>query len=74
VEKADGQRYRREYAFLSDSVRFAGERPCEAPQPLTIQPAAAPAAPAPAAPAETKSLGRRLREQWGAVKRKLFGK
>jgi SH3-like domain-containing protein len=74
VEKADGQRYRREYAFLSDSVRFAGERPCEAPQPLAIQPAAAPAAPAPAAPAETKSLGRRLREQWGAVKRKLFGK
>jgi hypothetical protein len=74
VQKADGQRYRREYAFLAGSVRFAGERPCEAPQPLTLTPAAAPAAPPPTAPAVKKSLGERFREQWGAVKRKLFGK
>jgi len=74
VQKADGQRRRRDYAFFSESVRFAGERPCEAPQPLTLTPAAAPAAPAPTAPTETKSLSQRLREKWGAAKRKLFGK
>jgi len=74
VQKADGQRYRREYAFVSNMVRFAGERPCEAPQPESLKPAAAPAATAPSAPAEHKSLGRRLREQWDAAERKLFGK
>jgi hypothetical protein len=76
VQKADGQRYRREYAFLSNAVRFAGERPCEAPQPVTLKSASAPAAAAtaPSAPAEKKSLGQRFREQWGAAKRRLFGK
>jgi hypothetical protein len=76
VQKADGQRRRREYAFLSNVVRFAGERPCEAPPPLTLKPAAAPAAvePAPMAPTGKKSLGRRFREQWDAAKRRLFGK
>lgn len=29
VAKKDGQRYRREYAFLANVVRFAGEQPCE---------------------------------------------
>ena len=29
VAKKDGQRYRREYAFLTNVVRFAGEQPCE---------------------------------------------
>jgi hypothetical protein len=72
VQKADGQRYRREYAFLSNVVRFAGERPCEAPQPLPLKAAAAPAAPAP--PTEKKSLAQRFGEQWRAAKNKLFGK
>jgi hypothetical protein len=30
LEKSDGQRWRREYAFLENVVRFAGETPCEA--------------------------------------------
>jgi hypothetical protein len=30
LEKSDGQRLRREYAFLENVVRFAGEKPCEA--------------------------------------------
>ncbi|HEY7387489.1 MAG TPA: SH3 domain-containing protein [Bryobacteraceae bacterium] len=30
LEKSDGQRWRREYAFLENVVRFAGEKPCEA--------------------------------------------
>lgn len=29
VAKKDGHRYRREYAFLTNVVRFAGEQPCE---------------------------------------------
>jgi hypothetical protein len=76
VQKADGQRYRREYASLPSGVRLAGERPCEPPQPLPLKSATAPsaAAPAPAASMETKSLGQRLRDQWGAARRKLFGK
>lgn len=36
VEKADGQRYRREYAFLTNVVRFAGERPCETAAPPAV--------------------------------------
>jgi hypothetical protein len=76
VQKADGQRYRREYAFLSNVVRFAGESPCEAPPPLPLKPAAAPAAaaPSPTAPTVKKSLGQRFREQWDAARRRLFGK
>jgi hypothetical protein len=30
VEKKDGGRYRRSYAFLSNIVRFAAEKPCDA--------------------------------------------
>jgi hypothetical protein len=29
MEKADGSRWRRDYAFITNVVRFAGERPCE---------------------------------------------
>jgi SH3-like domain-containing protein len=44
VEKQDGQRYRRDYSLIGTSIRFAGDRPCEAPQPLDIGgPQAAPA-------------------------------
>jgi SH3-like domain-containing protein len=52
VEKKDGLRYRRAYALVNTSIRFAADRACEAPQPLesgaTIPfEAAAPPAPAP---------------------------
>ncbi len=30
IQKKDGGRYRRQYALLSNIIRFAGERPCEA--------------------------------------------
>ena len=29
VEKKDGNRYRRSFAFITNIVRFAGEKPCE---------------------------------------------
>ena len=34
VERKDGQRYRREYALLTNVVRFAGEYPCETLPPI----------------------------------------
>ncbi len=76
TEKADGQRYRREYAFLTNIVRFAGERPCEAPAPILTEPSAGGgAAPAAAAPETTppktaESWPQRLKKSWnGLVKR-----
>jgi hypothetical protein len=48
IQKKDGQRYRREYALLSNLVRYAGERPCEAP-PSVQNLIAAAAKPAPVA-------------------------
>jgi hypothetical protein len=51
LEKADGQKRRREFAVLGNVVRFAGERPCELPPPVWVAqsqtPAAAPVIPAP---------------------------
>jgi SH3-like domain-containing protein len=48
VEKKDGLRYRRAYALVNTSIRFAADRPCEAPQPLELP--AAPSSEALAAP------------------------
>jgi hypothetical protein len=71
-EKSDGQRYRREYAFLSNIVRFAGEGPCEAPPTETVSAQAAlPAQPAggPSSSSRSARLIRRIRERV----RKWFG-
>jgi hypothetical protein len=71
-EKSDGQRYRREYAFLSNIVRFAGEGPCEAPAHETVSAQAAlPAQPAegPLSSSRSAKLIRRIRERF----RKWFG-
>ena len=42
VEKKDGLRYRRQYAVLNATIRFAGEQVCEAVEPVEfgVQPAA----------------------------------
>ena len=67
VEKSDGKRYRREYALLSNIVRFAGEGPCEVPpSPLTLQspanaPAGTPAAPQPSSETFLEKVRRKLR-------------
>jgi hypothetical protein len=45
MEKADGSRWRRNYAFITNVVRFAGERPCESTAPA--QTASAPSVPGP---------------------------
>jgi hypothetical protein len=78
VEKADGQRRRREFAFLTPVVRFAGEQDCEAAEPLLVQvsppvptstgPSAAPA------PRKTESLAQRVKRKWGAITQRWFGR
>ena len=81
-EKDDGQRYRREYALLTNVVRFAGERPCEPIQPVW-EPKAAPAANAPsgaqapsATPATRPAEGfvQGFKNWWQALRRRPFGK
>jgi hypothetical protein len=70
LEKADGQRYRREYALLTNIVRFAGERPCEAAPALpdyllataNREPAASPAATEPQ-PQKSEGLTERLKRR-----------
>jgi len=54
IQKKDGQRYRRAYALLGNLVRYAGERPCEAP-PSVQNLIAAAAKPAPVALAPSAS-------------------
>ena len=56
VEKADGQRYQRSFAFIVNVVRFAGEGPCEVRSPLFTAPGATPAQ---VASAEPRRLRRR---------------
>ena len=77
-EKADGQRHRRDYAFLTPTVRFAGERECEAAEPLLVQAAAAGVAPTgpPVVPAtrKTESLAERVKRKWGAIAQRWFGR
>jgi hypothetical protein len=77
-EKADGQRRRRDYAFLTPTVRFAGERECETAEPLLVQvpvPTLSSTAP-PGAPAtrKTESLAERVKRKWGAIAQRWFGR
>jgi hypothetical protein len=66
VEKKDGQRVRRSYAFLTNIVRYAGEQPCET-APLETAQAAAPL-PSGAEPQRTAGFVERVR----ARLRRLF--
>ena len=71
VEKPDGQRYRREYALLSNIVRYAGEYPCETVPPVfdlqTLKTLAAlPAAPTPP-PQPAESFLQRMKKRLRAL-------
>ena len=77
VEKADGQRYQRTFAFIVNVVRFAGEGPCEARPPLFAAPGAAPAQVASAAPekAEAEStIFSGVKARMSALKKRWLGK
>jgi uncharacterized protein YgiM (DUF1202 family) len=72
LEKKDGLRHRRSYAFLTNVVRSAGEQSCEAPpQEAVVAQAPLPAGETAAPPKE--SFGRRLRNRWRALTRRVFG-
>ncbi len=70
IQKKDGTRVRRSYALLTNVIRSAGERPCEAPPPIqdlvaaTPQPGSAspgtPAAPPPANQSIVERVKRRV--------------
>ena len=73
TEKKDGQRYRRDYAFITNVVRFAGEHSCEAvavpanvesPAPLKVAPEAQP----------QLSLAKRARQRLRALAKKWLGR
>lgn len=72
MEKKDGQRYRREYALLSNVIRFAGEYPCEPPAPPFLAKPATPLPTGDAAPAAPpkESFMESIKKRW----RSLTGK
>jgi hypothetical protein len=76
VEKSDGRRYRRNFAFVGGGVRFAGEQACEAPPPLptgSVAPVLSPPTAAPA-PAPKPGLSARIRNKWTSLMKKWFGR
>jgi hypothetical protein len=76
VEKSDGKRYRREYALLSNIVRFAGEGPCEVPPPpVTLQSPGNPPAGTTAAPERpSESLVQKVQQKFRGLKDRWFKK
>jgi len=82
MEKKDGQRYRREYALLSNVIRFAGEYPCEPPAALFVLNAPTPGASssllpsgnAAPAPPPKESIVESLKRRWRAITGKKPGK
>lgn len=76
LQKEDGQRYRRSYAFITNVVRFAGERPCEAagqdrePAESAEEASAAGQTPEPGKPAGT--FFGRLKARFGATMHRWF--
>lgn len=74
VEKKDGHRYRRQFAFLTNVVRFAGEQPCEAARPAENLVAQAPLTVAPPGPQPTESLTQRVRRRLRSLGRRWFAR
>jgi hypothetical protein len=77
VQKKDGNRYRRSYAFLTTVVRFVGEKPCEV-QPIENPRMPANVVVASAEPPETgnsvPSLFDRFKERLGDLRKRWFGR
>jgi len=75
LEKSDGQRWRRNYAFIENIVRFAGEQPCEAqPRQTMVAQTPLPAGPlesaAPLSSGKLAGLAGRIRDRF----RRVFGR
>lgn len=74
VEKKDGQRYRRDYAFITNIVRFAGEQPCEpGPAPAETLIAQTPLKITPPGQQPPESLSRRLKKKLHSLTKGWFG-
>ena len=77
MERKDGARVRRRYAFLTNIVRFAGEQPC---QPAAIENPQIPietfvaSAGQPETPGANRSLLDRVKGRIGALRKRWFGK
>jgi len=75
IQKKDGQRYQRSYAFIGNAVRFSGESPAPPAESLPEANATAVASAAPPEPPrEQHSLYARFREQIGDWSKRLFGR
>jgi hypothetical protein len=77
IQKKDGLRYRRDYALLSNVIRFAGERPCETQaqvQDLAAAAAAKPGSVLPPAPTAPQTAKPSLVERVKHKLRSWFGK
>jgi hypothetical protein len=71
IQKKDGQRYRQEFALLTNVVRFAGERPCETPPSIGSLIASASHAPV-AAPASTSTPAAPKESMLDRVKKRVL--
>jgi hypothetical protein len=75
LQNDDGTRSRRNYVFIVNVVRFAGETPCEAPANLLVSGAGGQANPTPGnAPAAKTSLSGWLKNSVGALAKKWFNR
>lgn len=74
VEKKDGQRYRRAYAFVTNVVRFAGERSCEAALPPGSLAAQAPLKVAAPETQPQEGFSARIKKRFHALTRRWFGR
>jgi len=65
MEKKDGQRVRREYVLMGNTVRFASELPCEPPPPpLELKPATPVPVAAEPAPVKNPGVWEGLKRRW----------
>ena len=74
VEKKDGLRYRRSYAFMGNLVRFSGEERVDTPAPMTAAPGAPAAALPEVAPQTQESLFSRMKQRFHDWGQRLFGR
>jgi hypothetical protein len=75
VEKDDGKRYLREYAFLTNVVRFAGERPCNIQETPLLQASSPVSAAVPVAPSQPpETFAGKIRNGVVQLRKRIFGR
>lgn len=76
MENKDGERVRREFALIGQTIRTAGERPCEAAMTLDglMHKPAENALTTVTGPAAAESFGHKWSRRWHSLTKGLFGK